>query len=612
MSDAAVPLTPGPRAHDAVKMLRMRLQRARTMVEKLRELGEAEQAAPDLARQVHGGLLNVPEKDVMTDDALRLLKVWACHAEGRRAERDYYLHSFALGSDRAQIRTALGVVPGCKAERLVVLLTVDCLRGDRLSCNGCDRPFTPAMDALAAEGVNFPRAYSTAGQTAQSFPGILLSNYFQNFGATRALPDHLTSLPEVLSRHGYRTVGINAANPHVSHFYGYDRGFDEFEDYLGPENFDHIEETFIDNSQRRLQEATNDELMAIFEDCQAHPDIYDLLRETTGREGLGLVQTIAKRARFYPYDAADLVKEAFGRLLDEEGGPRRFFWLHLMDLHENITVPWSPIGAFSPVQQFFLNFLLASPAGMEALRPYAEKYRDLYDSAVAYVDANVQVLRNFLLDAGLWGDSLICVTADHGQELLERGLFGHGYDRLAEGVVRVPLIFSGGLARRLDASAPGRPVSTLDISPTLLDLCGIEEKPDTFLGRTLNDAEPRPVYGQTFYDGADNRCTDKKRRAFELKPFPAPVRECCKEMTFCIRDGYQVVHDAGTGKTQLHRLRSAGVPDGDGPPDADALRRQTREYLDEVYRLPDESEAAGLSESDERILAGRLADLGYL
>ena len=116
---------------------------------------------------------------------------------------------------------------------------------------GYATPTSPALDALAAEGVYFPRAYSTAGQTAQSFPGILLSNFFQNYGRSRRVPDHLVPLAEALAAGGFRTVAFNAANPHISHFYGYDRGFDEYTDYLGAETYRHKSETFVDNSARR-------------------------------------------------------------------------------------------------------------------------------------------------------------------------------------------------------------------------------------------------------------------------------------------------------------------------------------------------------------------------
>ncbi|MCK4376022.1 MAG: sulfatase-like hydrolase/transferase, partial [Candidatus Brocadiae bacterium] len=363
----------------------------------------------------------------------------------------------------------------------------------------------PAAEALGAEGVSFGRAYSTAGQTAQSFPGILLSNFFQSFGRSRCIPDHLAALPEVMCANGYYTVAYNAANPHVSHFYGYDRGFDEFYDFLAPENFDYLGGVFADNSPRRMLPATEREVRAIFEELQARPDIYDMVKALTGLDGLPLVCHIAQRRRFYPYDAADLVKGAIGTLLAGSDRRKQFYWLHFMDLHENITVPFSRLGGFSAVEQFLLNTCLASPMGQQVLRGNAEKYGQLYDSAVSYVDMNVEILRNFLADHGLLESSLICLTADHGQELLEGGVFGHGYDRLAEGVVHVPLIFGGGLAGRIDGSHGDRAVSTLDIAPTILDVCEIAEAPDTFLGSSLNDVRPRPIYGQTFYGGADNR-----------------------------------------------------------------------------------------------------------
>ncbi len=600
----------GGRAKDALEALRLRLKRCAVIPERLAALDQAEGAAPGLEREGRRALEAAPEAQVMQDDALRLIKAWSLQREGRPGAREYYTCAFAEASDRRAIREALGVPDRLAVEQAAVLVTVDCMRGDRVGAGGCPRPLTPALDALAGEGVYFPRAYSTAGQTAQSFPGILLSNFFQNFGRARVVPDHLTTLAEVLSANGFHAAAYNAANPHVSHFYGYDRGFDEFHDFLGADNFSHGDETFCDHSPRRLRPPSDEELMAVFEDCQAHPDIYDILRETTGKEGMPLVRAIAERERFYPYHAADMVQGALGGLLGEGAGRRRFLWLHLMDLHENITVPWSPLGSFTPVQRFFLNMLLTSPLGVEALRPYADKYCDLYESAVAYVDLNIGILRTFLADHGLLERSLLCVTADHGQELLERGVFGHGYDRLAEGVVHVPLLFAGGLAGRLRAEGSERPVSTLDIAPTLLDLLAVREAPESFLGATLNDAAPRPVHGQTFYEAADNKCAGA--RAFELKPFPAPVRECCPEMFYRIEGGYQIVHDRGTGQTQVRRLKSAPPGTPGSPPDAEDAKRRAEEYLSSVYELPEEAGAFQLSGADQQVVEARLRDLGYL
>jgi hypothetical protein len=175
--------------------------------------------------------------------------------------------------------------------------------------------------------------------------------------------------------------------------------------------------------------------------------------------------------------------------------------------------------------------------------------------------------------------------------------------------VHVPLVFGGGLARALSGQEVERPVSTLDIAPTFLDLLGVEDAPETFLGTTLGEGGARPVYGQTFYEAADNKCPGA--RAFELKPFPAPVRECCPEMFYCIEDGCQVIHDRGTGQTQVHRLRSAGGASGP-PPDADAARRRAEQYFAGFYALPEEAGAFQLSGADRQVVEARLRDLGYL
>ena len=611
----STPGSPGPVSVGAgvAEALLNGMRRELSVAGRLHLLDEAEGAQPDLVQHVGRLLSDVSEQEVMFDDGLKLMRLWYHHRMGQAAEREYYLHAMPRASDRAEIRRALGISAPSGIEQLVLLITVDCMRGGQLSCNGYSRPTTPGIDALASGGVNFPAAYSTAGQTAQSFPGILMSNYFQNFGRSRSVPEHLVTLAEALSANGFSTTAYNAANPHISHFYGYDKGFDRYEDFLGGEVFDHVDETFVDNSPRRLAPPSERDLMAVFEDCQAHPDVYETLCQLTGLRDLPLIQHIARRERFYPYNASDLVKGAIADVLAEDGNARRFCWLHLMDLHENITIPFSRLGSFSAAQRFFLNTLLASPLGVEVLRPYAGKYRELYDSAVSYVDINVEVLANFLGDHGLLGRSLICLTGDHGQELLERGVFGHGYDRLVERLVHVPLVFGGGLANRIDPTDAARPVSTLDIAPTVLDVCGIEDAPDTFLGRTLGDRTPRPLYGQTFYEGADNRCSDRSTRAFELKPFPEPVRECCAMMVYCIQDGHQVIHDSRTGVSEVHRL-AAGSAAGAAsqPPDPERVTQQALDYFECAYAPPDEGNAFELAPDDKRLVASRLHDLGYL
>jgi arylsulfatase A-like enzyme len=259
-----------------------------------------------------------------------------------------------------------------------------------------------------------------------------------------------------------------------------------------------------------------------------------------------------------------------------------------------------------------LNACATSPMGRAALKGQEDKYRQLYDSVVSYVDVNVGILVNFLADNGLLDRSLICVTSDHGQELLERGDFGHGYDRLIESVVHVPLVFGGGLARRIDGSLCDRPVSSLDIAPTILDVCGVPPQAG-FLGRSLNDTNPRPVYGQTFYDGVRNRAPDKTTRRLFLKPYPRTVKEHCKEMFFCIEDDHQLIHDVATDSSELHRLRGLrDLPDGVDEPDAERMKRQAQAYFKGVYDVPEQRAAPELSQQEREVIEHRLKQLGYL
>ncbi|MHC5033494.1 MAG: sulfatase [Planctomycetota bacterium] len=582
-----------------------------SLAARVQALNELERSGVVGMEELRAAVSVLSEQECVFDEVPRLLRTWHHHRRGEDAERDYYLHAFPRADQRSTIRRALGIDDQWQAERLVMLVTVDCLRADRLSCNGYARPTTPAMDSLAREGVSFPRAYATAGATPQSFVGIFLSNFFQNVGTSRGLPEHMSTLAEVLCSSGFHTVGFNAANVLISHFYGYGRGFEEFCDFFEPRDIAPGDETFIASVMRSRAEVSEREMLAVRQEFEKRADLRAILLQITGKDQETLVRHIAGLKR-YNYDAADLAKCTIRSLRENHGSRALFYWQHLMDCHEPVTVPFARLGCYSPVEQFFLNACVSSPVGRAALSTGAGKYGQLYDSAVSYVDLNLGILVAFLADSGLLQKSLICVTADHGQELLEGGAFGHAYDRLSETVVHVPLIFGGGLAGQIDAAHADRPVSCLDIAPTILDVCGIAP-PATFLGRTLNDTEQRPIYGQSFYDGVRNRAPDKTTRRLFLKPHPRPVKEHCKEMFFCIEGGHQIIHDAGSGKTELHSLRSC--PDGSTgsrEPEAAALICQARTYFEETYDVPEQHQPGGPSEHEMETVERRLEHLGYL
>ncbi len=113
----------------------------------------------------------------------------------------------------------------------VLLVTVDTLRPDHLGFGGARRPTSPNIDALAARGVVFTRAYSQAGWTLPSIASILTGRYPRDHGATDfhwSLDATLPTLPEILRARGYQTAGF-VSHVFLTPTYGIGPGFETFD-----------------------------------------------------------------------------------------------------------------------------------------------------------------------------------------------------------------------------------------------------------------------------------------------------------------------------------------------------------------------------------------------
>lgn len=128
----------------------------------------------------------------------------------------------------------------------------------------------------------------------------------------------------------------------------------------------------------------------------------------------------------------------------------------------------------------------------------AERHINHYDSEIAYVDAYVGKLVQKLKDAGLYEDTIIVLTSDHGEAFGDHGLFFHGQNLYNE-IIRVPLIMRvpKWKARRVEG-----PVSIIDIAPTLLNMQELTV-PEDFEGESLVSAmlgqggvPDRPVFAE--------------------------------------------------------------------------------------------------------------------
>jgi len=307
----------------------------------------------------------------------------------------------------------------------VVLITVDTLRADHLSCSGYSRPTSPFLDGLASRGTIFRRAWSTSSWTPPAMASIFTSLHPRSHGVNRGHMDSASGkvlgqemlLPEFpvlaahLQKNGYATFGISA-NLHMTPANGFARGFKRF-------------------------------------------------------VSLGFAQ-------------APAVNKAFAEMLPEirESEPY-FLWVHYFDPHDPYFArsPWirnySPdkksygryAGKTMPVLREMLSRIRSDPEALPALR-------DLYDSEINYTDEHIRALVEDL--PGL-ERTLIVITSDHGEEFLERGGIGHG-SSLHEEQIRVPLILvlPDGPPR---SALVEQPVSVVDIFPTVCAAAGIAAPP---------------------------------------------------------------------------------------------------------------------------------------
>jgi len=330
-----------------------------------------------------------------------------------------------------------------KKDENVLLITVDCLRADRLSISGYPRNVTPNIDRLASEGLFFTQAYSVSPWTTPSFVSILSSTYPLMFDGDLSMQANRTSVVEILKHARYHTFGLTY-HPYLLKATGFGNGFDIYRD---------ITETF----QRKYPRHTiRDE----FENFVSH------------------ILGIDLRWRRI-YDAAQLTREAI-ELIDDLEKPF-FLWIHYLDPHWDYTF-WRIPNGFN-----MIRYILLSSRRRRALKTRSllgdKDIKDLIkinDSKIVFVDRMIGQLLHSLSNHNLIDDTHIIVTADHGDGFQEHGYIHHEY-YLYQELLHVPLIIKTPFEK---PSVIDHPVSLIDLSPTILDLVGIK-KPSSFLGKSL-------------------------------------------------------------------------------------------------------------------------------
>ena len=326
----------------------------------------------------------------------------------------------------------------------VILITVDCLRPDHLSCYGYKRKTSPNIDELGRTGTIFTNAFAHGGGTPESFPSILAgANPPTNVKQYTRIMRRNRTLAELMKSLGYETGAIHS-NPYLSRFYSYDRGYDYF--------CDSIEDT----RHRRMRRVNH------------------IFRNTFSLDLEFYLSLIMMRKP--PILTASEVNERAIRWIVSRT-TKYFLWLHYMDVHQP-TLPKSRymqlVGAEAHgyYSNLFFNRELSKREGRYSSEDLG-RLNDLYDASIRYVDNCIGELVNTLQKTGRFNKTLVILTSDHGENLGEHGRVGHG--SVSEQVVRVPLIFSG---PGINHEVVTQPVTHLGLMSAIR--C-IIEKTDSFL-----------------------------------------------------------------------------------------------------------------------------------
>jgi arylsulfatase A-like enzyme len=329
------------------------------------------------------------------------------------------------------------------APKHIFLIVIDTLRADHLGCYGYKVPTSPTIDRMAKDGVLFTNAYSTASSTLESVFSFFSST--TNLGNLVYYKDYVSvysSLQKLFKKEGFNTLAV-VSNPWLK--------------------------------------ARKD----IFQDGFIHFQFFE-------------------SNKWLP-NTTDKVTEAVFNFLETKfnSNGKNFFYIHYLDPHAPYRPPVN-YGFFTgkpPIRHLVKNGKVHALSGENKIRSRRKKNptysgipspeflseEDLdyliskYDAEIKYVDFHIEKLLIKLKEMDILKDSLIVITADHGEEFLEHDCLAHGF-QLYDETIHIPLIFYW--KNKLNAQCRENLVSGIDIAPTILELCQINP-PASMLGKNI-------------------------------------------------------------------------------------------------------------------------------
>lgn len=335
----------------------------------------------------------------------------------------------------------------------VVLVVLDTARADAFEPYGAPAGSTPTVAQLAARGAVMP-AFATSCWTLPSHVSMFTGRLPRTVSLGTA-PDGMPMscrplleaqshrlLPEVLRRAGYRTAGVST-NLWIADYSGFSTGFDEF---------------VVVRSGRAAR-----------------------LEDPRPRARLAWAWQAARAAAD---DGAAATAAVLGRWIDE-GPPQPFFWFfNLMECHSPYMPPrpyndlglWQRIRAGEDARRHLTlaGVWRATLGDFDVPDDALARMRHLYARSVRSMDDWLARLLELLDARGVLDDTVVVVTADHGENLGDGALLGHGFS-LDDRLLRVPLVAAGPGTERW--TTPEGPVSLAALPRLIAEAVGLTGHP---------------------------------------------------------------------------------------------------------------------------------------
>lgn len=411
----------------------------------------------------------------------------------------------------------LGWLGSSKPKYNVVLISIDSLRPDRLGAYGHrpdyvqDLAVSPNIDAIALEGVTFDNAWSTTSWTLPAHMAMMtgLTDGSHNVIQDDFRLDPLRSImAEKFRAAGYKTGGFYSG-PYLDPKYGFGRGFDIYESGMIPMD-DWVREVVRWKEAREARgEKVSPAMVTGMRDRKSHIDITS---PRINQKGL--------------------------KFLEEHAGEDPFFlFLHYFDVHydhlpENcepgLDKKFDPeyAGLMDGVNWYFNPKVVDQESGRQLISERDLGHvQALYDAEIFWVDRHIGRIVQSLKDLGVYDNTIICITSDHGDEFFEHDRIGHRGTLWTE-VLKIALILRipDGL------TAPGKRLDTVariyDIAPTLLDYAGVD---------SISEAEGSSLRPEISGESGPKRAALGRIMAPGNRPggFP-PMQDCWRNENYTV------------------------------------------------------------------------------